>query len=108
MGGDKLAITTGDAFLDYLKIHGINEEYNEQEFKDRIWRLLSELKYYSGPEAVAIQQSPTLKTEKSLMGKIVRFMNNDNLKVGFAHSTDSNTSSWTYSHELGRIHLEQT
>ena len=35
-------------------------------------------------------------------------MHNDNLKVGFAHSTDKNTSSWTYSHELGRVHLERT
>ena len=108
LGGDKLSITTGDAFLDYLKIHGLNDEYTEEEYKERIWRLLSELKYYSGPETIDIQQSPSLKTEKSLVGRIVNFMHNDNLKVGFAHSTDKNTSSWTYSHELGRVHLERT
>lgn len=108
LGGDKLSITTGDALLDYLKIHGLSHEYTEEEFKDRIWRLLSELKYYSGPETVDIQQSPSLKISKSLVGKIVNFMHNDNLKVGFAHSTDKNTSSWTYSHELGRVHLEET
>lgn len=108
LGGDKLTITTGDAFLDYLKLHGLDQEYTEEEFKDRIWRLLSELKYYSGPETVDIQQSPQLKTEKSLMGLIVNLVHNDKLKVGFAHSTDSRTSSWTYSHELGRAHLKQT
>lgn len=106
LGGDKLSITTGDAFLDFLKIYGIEEEYTEEEFKDKIWRLLSELKYYSGPDVADIQQSPNLKVEKSFIGKIANWRHTDKLKVGFAHSTDSDTSSWTYSHELGRSHLE--
>ncbi len=105
LGGDKLPITTGDAFLDFLKIHGISEDFTEEEFKDRIWRLLSELKYYSGPETVDIQQSPSLKVEKSFIGKITKWGYTGKIKVGFAHATDSKTSSWTYSHELGRMHL---
>ncbi len=108
LGGDELPITTGDAFLDFLKIHGIEEEFTEDEFKDRIWRLLSELKYYSGQETVDIQQIPKLKTEKSFIGKITNWRYNEKLKIGFAHSADSQTSSWTYSHELGRKHLEHT
>jgi len=107
LGGDKLPITTGDAFLDFLKIHGISEEYNEEEFKDRIWRLLSELRYYSGPEAIDIQQSPALKVEKGFISRLANLGHSGKLKVGFAHVTDSKTSSWTYSHELGRMHLEQ-
>jgi basic membrane protein A len=106
LGGDKLPITTGDAFLDFLKIHGISEEFTEDEFKDRIWRLLSELRYYSGPDAVDIQQSPDLKVEKSFISRIVNLGHSGKIKVGFAHATDSKTSSWTYSHELGRMHLE--
>lgn len=105
LGGDKLPITTGDAFLDFLKIHGISEEFTEDEFKDRIWRLLSELKYYSGPDAVDIQQSPNLKLEKGFISKITNWGHIGNIKVGFAHANDSKTSSWTYSHELGRMHL---
>lgn len=106
LGGDRLPITTGDAFLDFLKIHGINEEFTEEEFKDKIWRLLSELKYYSGPDAIDIQQSPALKTEKGFIGRIAHLGYSGKLKVGFAHAADSKTSSWTYSHELGRMHLE--
>lgn len=105
LGGDKLPITTGDAFLDFLKIHGISEEFTEEEFKDRIWRLLSELKYYSGHDAVDIQQSPNLKVEKGFISKITNWGHLGKIKVGFAHATDSKTSSWTYSHELGRMHL---
>lgn len=106
LGGDKLPITTGDAFLDFLKIHGINEDFTEEELKDRIWRLVSELRYYSGSDVVDIQQSPNLRTEKGFISKITSWGHTDKLKVGFAHATDSNTSSWTYSHELGRMHLE--
>lgn len=108
LGGDELPITTGDAFLDFLKIHGIEEEFSEDEFKDRIWRLLSELRYYSGQEAVDIQQVPKLKTQKSFIGKITNWGHAEKLKIGFAHSSNSKTSSWVYSHELGRKHLEHT
>lgn len=108
LGGDELPITTGDAFLDFIKIHGIEEEFTEEEFKDRIWRLLAELKYYSGKETVDVQQISKLKTEKSLINIITNRGQSSKLKIGFAHSTDSKTSSWTYSHELGRKHLEHT
>ncbi len=106
LGGDKLPITTGDAFLDFLKIHGISENYDEDELKLRIWRLLSELKYYSGPETVDVQQSPNFKTEKGFIGRLTHRARTEMLKVGFAHATDNQTSSWTYSHELGRMHLQ--
>lgn len=106
LGGDTLSITTGDAFLDYLKIYGIKENYSQEELKQRIWRLLSELKYYSGPETVDVQQSPDFKSDRSLMGWLTHRPRTDKIKVGFAHATNKNTSSWTYSHELGRMHLQ--
>lgn len=106
LGGDKLHITTGDAFLDYVKIHGISEEFTEQQLKDRIWRLLSELRYYSGPDAVDVQQSPNLKLEKGLIGRLTNWGRTEKLKVGFAHASEVKRTSWTYSHELGRMHLQ--
>ena len=66
LGGDSLPITTGDAFLDFLKIHGINEDFTEEELKQRIWRLLAELKFYSDAEGIDIQQTPSFKLEKVL------------------------------------------
>lgn len=105
LGGDKLPITTGDAFLDFLKIHGIKEEFSEEDLKERIRRLISELQYHSGPETVDVQQSPNLKVEKTLISRLTHKARTDKIKVGFAHATDNKTSSWTYSHELGRMHL---
>lgn len=106
VGGNTLPITTGDAFLDYIKIYGTNEEdYIEDALEQRIWRLMAEFKFYSGPEKVDVQQSPDFKTEKGFIGRLTHRTRTDRLKVGFAHATDRN-SSWTYSHELGRMHLQ--
>lgn len=105
LGGDKLPITTGDAFLDFIKIYGINERFTEEELEQRIWNLLAELKYYSGSETVDVLQGPTFKQENSLVGRIAQRIRTDVIKVGFVHASDVKRSSWTYSHELGRMHL---
>jgi basic membrane lipoprotein Med (substrate-binding protein (PBP1-ABC) superfamily) len=106
LGGDKLPMTTGDAFLDFLKIYGIKEEFSEEDLKDRIKRLISELQVKNEPEIVDVQQSPNLKLEKGLIGRLTQKTRTEKIKVGFAHATDKKTSSWTYSHELGRMHLQ--
>lgn len=105
LGGDKLPITTGDAFLDFIKIYGINDKFTEEELEQRIWSLMAELKYYANSESVAIEQSPSFKLEKSLVGRITQRLKTDVIKVGFVHASDIKSSSWTYSHELGRMHL---
>ena len=106
LGGNTLPITTGDAFLDFLKIHGINEDFTEEELKERIWRLLAELRFYSDTESVDIQHAPSFKLEKGLISRIAQRLKPEIIKVGFAHASDPKTSSWTYSHELGRMHLQ--
>jgi hypothetical protein len=106
LGGNTLPITTGDAFLDYIKIYEVSEDCTEEELKVRIWHLLSELKYYSGPEAVEIQQSPEFKSDKGLFTRLTHKPRTEKIKVAFAHATDDKKSSWTYSHELGRMHLQ--
>lgn len=106
LGGDRLSVTTGDAFLDFLKIYGVKNEYTDDEMKVRIKRLLSELQRYSGPDTVDVQQSPNLKQEKGFIERLTHRGRTGKLKIGFAHATDNKTSSWTYSHELGRMHLQ--
>lgn len=106
LGGNTLPITTGDAFLDFIKIHGVNTDFTEEELKEKIWRLLAELRFYSETETVDIQQSPSFKLEKGLFGILTHRLKSEHIKVGFAHVSDGKTSSWTYSHELGRMHLQ--
>ena len=107
LGGDKLTNTTGDAFLDFIKIHGINdEEYNEDELKVKIKRLISELQYHSDPNSLDVQQSPNLKVDIGFIGRLTHKTRTEKIKIGFAHASDSQSSSWTYSHDMGRMHLE--
>lgn len=105
-GGDKLPITTGDAFLDFLKIHGIRDSMEDDELKLVMKRFIAEMEFHWGKVAVEVQKSPNLKQESSLIGKLTHRSRSEKLKIGFAHANDANSSSWVYSHELGRMHID--
>lgn len=105
LGGDKLPVTTGDAFLDFLKIHGISDSIDEDELKTIMKRYLVEMEYHASNQVVEVQTSPQLKQESTLIGRLTQ-RRTDRLKIGFGHVKDEKTSSWIYSHELGRMHLE--
>ncbi|NLW02944.1 MAG: BMP family ABC transporter substrate-binding protein [Clostridiaceae bacterium] len=106
LGGDRLPITTGDAFLDLLKIHGIRDSISDDELRAIMRRFISEMEYHKDEQAVEIQKSPQLRQETGLIGKLTHRIRSEKLKIGFAHVNDANSSSWVYSHELGRMHLE--
>ncbi|HOQ76440.1 MAG TPA: BMP family ABC transporter substrate-binding protein [Thermoclostridium sp.] len=106
LGGDRLPITTGDAFLDFLKIHGIRVSVSDDELKAIMRRFISEMEYHRAEQAVEVQKSPKLKQETGFIGKLTHRLRSEKLKVGFAHANDAASSSWVYSHELGRMHLE--
>ncbi|MDI9513823.1 MAG: BMP family ABC transporter substrate-binding protein [Clostridiaceae bacterium] len=106
LGGDRLPITTGDAFLDFLKIHGIRDSVSDAELKSIMKRFISEMEYHKGGRGVEVQKTPSLKQESSFIGKLTHRMRSEKLKVGFAHVNDTKSSSWVYSHELGRMHLD--
>mgnify|MGYP000347610879 CR=1 FL=1 len=106
LGGDRLPITTGDAFLDFLKIHGIRDSIPVDELETIMKRFIAEMDYHTDEQAVEIQKSPQLKQESGFLEKLTHRMRTEKLKVGFAHVNDAKSSSWVYSHELGRMHLE--
>ncbi|MCJ7691230.1 MAG: BMP family ABC transporter substrate-binding protein, partial [Clostridiaceae bacterium] len=58
LGGDKLDISTGDAFLEYIKIYGISDEFKETKRKSRVRKFLAELRILSKNNAVDIQTEP--------------------------------------------------
>lgn len=106
LGGDKLPITTGDAFLDYIKINGVPVQYFEDELRPSLKRFIMELDYFKSK--ADIQTEPEIKEEKtifSLFSSIIR--HDEKVKVGFALAKDIKTSSWSYAHELGRMHLQE-
>ncbi|MCD2346221.1 BMP family ABC transporter substrate-binding protein [Clostridium guangxiense] len=106
MGGEKLPITTGDAFLEYAKIYGINEPIDETQLSKTMKEFMKELLHFKQDD-VEIQTdsddnpSSMLSTLSNLIGPSKK------LKVGFVYARTIDSSGWTYGHELGRQYVEE-
>lgn len=107
-GGDRLDITVGDAFLDFIEIYGYHalDDLSTTEFKEKLsksWKVFDTL---ADEDAVEIQMTPKEKKAPLLQRLIPS--SSPVLKIAFVHETDPQKSAWTYAHDLGRMHLEQT
>lgn len=102
-----LSITTGDAFLSFMEVHGYENICNfySNELKKKISKTWEEFKLLDTDENVEIMLDPTDKP--SLLGKLHLF-GTPKLKIAFLYEKTPHSSAWTYGHELGRLHLEQT
>lgn len=105
-GGDKLKITTGDAFIEYIKIYGIEDIIYDEKFKNIMKQFLKEAAYFN-------VKNIQIKSDKNMMEKSV-VMNIANLvaqppklKVAFVYSKSINTSTWSYEHEVGRLYVDK-
>ena len=107
-GGNKLTITPGDAFLAFIRLYGYEEINNItiEEMKVLITKSWEEFTMLEEHETVELKMDPS--TEKaSLINKLLP-TGKSSLKVAFIYEKTAESSAWTYSHELGRLHLEQT
>jgi len=108
LGGDKLSITTGDAFLEYIKIYGISNEFNETKRKSRVDKFLAELRILSKNNAVDIQTEPFDVHKKNVITSFTNLVTQPKkLKVAFILEKTIDTSGWSYVHNLGRIYAQQ-
>lgn len=104
--GRNLPITTGDAFLIYLKACGYADAPKklDRELKEEVAALWAEFEKDKQPENVAlIMQPQELKQGKSLLTKL---FGPTFVKVAFLYSREPSDSGWIYWHDLGRINLE--
>lgn len=107
LGGQKLPITTGDAFLEYLTVYGMPDEIDEDKLRTRLNSFIIELEQMSGNKAVDIQTMP-IDTGENLISAVTAFVRpRKPLKVAFVYAKDTNTSSWTYAQEMGRTHVNK-
>lgn len=105
LGGQKLPITTGDAFLDYIKIYGMPGEIDDLELRTRLNGFIIELEQMSGNKTADIQTIPVDNGE-NLISALTTFVRpKRSLKVAFAYARDAKSSSWTYAQEMGRNHV---
>ena len=108
LGGDKLNVTTGDAFLEYIKIYGISDEFNETKRKSRVDKFLSELRILSKNNAIEIQTEPFDVHKKNVITSITNLVTpSKKLRVAFVLEKTIDTSGWSYVHNLGRMYAQQ-
>lgn len=105
LGGQKLPITTGDAFLEYVTVYGMPDEIDEDVLKSRLTGFLLELEQMADNKAAEIQTIPVDGGEGFISTLTTFVRPKKTLKVGFVYAKNVKTSSWTYSQEMGRQHV---
>lgn len=109
-GGDKLNISTGDAFLSFITLYGY-EAVNEKttsELQALIAKSWEEFVLLGEETEVELKMKPNQK-KKSLLDLLhLPTLAPQKLKIAFIYEKTPGTSAWTYAHELGRLHLQQT
>ena len=103
---DKLSITTGDAFLTFIEVHGYKNVCKmwTEELQNTIASTWEEFSLLDEEDDIELKLDPTDK--KPLLSKINPF-NRPKLKIAFLYEKTPDSSDWTYGHELGRLYLEQ-
>ena len=111
-GGKKLPITVGDALLTYLTVFGYQEmkEKTVGEFKKDLTKIWDEFVVLTEEHSIELSMEPPKKESsptlyKNLLNLIIPD-NSNKVKIAFLYEKTHRTSGWTYSHELGRLYLE--
>lgn len=107
-GGNKLKITVGDAFLSFICLYGykVIDEKTTNEMKDLILKSWEEFELLQEGQEIDLKMSPN-QEKKPLLTRLLP-ISSPKLKAAFLYEKTPATSEWTYAHELGRYHLEQT
>lgn len=113
-GADRLDVTTGDAFLVYLRFYGPKGLIGIDDglLKRRIQKLWQEFVVSGDTQSVALALHPS-EVEKESNGlfamwqKKPEYSSKNPLKVAFMYERPAETSQWIYGHELGRNYIQQ-
>lgn len=109
---EDMEMTASDAFLDYITIYGYEEikDRTADQMTQDLNKMWEELVQQSRGGKIAVVQQP----EEAEAAAPSRFMDwfrpsiePEMLKLGFIYARDRENSSRVYSHELGRMYLEQ-
>lgn len=108
-GGDKLNITPADALLFYMSLYPYEDILNTkhaEKVKD-IDKIFSELPAIGEDRQTSLVYKPDDTPSGNVFTRFFRATSSRQLKVAFIHDKRTADSSWTYSHELGRMALDQ-
>lgn len=107
-GGKKLSITTGDAFLAFIGVYGYDSlaDKTTNELKDLVLKSWEEYTLRQEEDEIDLKMNPT-EEKAPLLNRLLP-LSSQKLKIAFIYEKTPESSAWTYAHELGRLHLEQT
>ena len=108
--GEELGITTGDALLFYLSLYPYSEVLAQstdgmKSDLEKIWQDLPASRQAQTNESLVFK--PSEEVGGNLFTRFFRLQKVRQLKVAFIHDKPAEVSSWAYTHELGRMQLEQ-
>ena len=108
-GGRKLTSTVGDAMLAYMKVYGYQSlrGKSETEIKKLVAKIWEEIALQQEQPAIDVKLQPAEEKDEGLLTKVLPKIDaKKTMKVAFVHDKTPELSGWTYSHELGRKHLD--
>lgn len=110
LGGKKLAITTGDAMLAYIELFGWNgmRDATPDDIRSNLQKMWNDLTVFSTGTPPTVQYDPAPEQKKGIFSLFLPSKDDKVTKIAFVYQQTAETSGWTYAHELGRIHLEES
>lgn len=106
IGGQKLPLTTGDAFLEYAKIYGINKSLGVSRLVGTLKELTKELAHFN--EKNIDIQTESNEDSKGMISTISNLITySKKLRVAFVYARSIQSSGWTYGHEIGRQYIQE-
>lgn len=108
-GGKKLPITVGDALLAYINVFGFAEAKEKlvTDIKADLSNIWNEFLVLTEDQSVELQMDPSDQSGslyKNILNLILPVSQKP--KIAFFYEKTTTDSSWSYSHELGRLYLE--
>ena len=111
-GGRKLPITLGDALLTFITVFGYQDTKKKttQEMKKDLARIWDEFLVLTQEQSVEpLLDPPREDVSPNLYKNLLNLILPENakkVKIAFLYEKSHRTSKWAYSHELGRLYLE--
>lgn len=107
-GGDKIAgTTTGDAFLEYARVYGMEEKLDEEKQVQPIRHLVEELKVRTSEDRSILTDELEEGPRPGILSSLTNLLKpQKKLKIGFVHARNPQDSGWTLAHDLGRLEME--
>ncbi len=109
-GGSHVRVTTGDAFLVYLRVYGRRDLQfrSNNDLKNEIDRIWLEFLTQKQDHSMKLMLEPTEKSSISIIKRVPFLLGTvKKLNIAFIYGKTPETSAWTYAHELGRLHIQQ-